>query len=229
MRMGTQYKLEKNTEMLEKMDKIICNMQEIARSSFEGTTRIMNIISSMRSFVQVQTDLLKGINVYSPINDAMVLVYNRTKHVGRISVNGLLFNPSDTNILDQEAMLIDGSASRLTQLFIILLNNSIEAWEETHENNTPPLDIKIVTQQSERTLSVSLCDNGGGIDKTLLEEIFKPFYTTKSQIYGTGLGLSIARQIAGEHGGTIVLKNTKNGGTCAKLKIPCTLTASDFF
>ncbi len=228
LRMGTQGKSEENTKILNKMDKIMCNMKDIARSSFEGTTRIMNIISSMRSFVQTQTDLTKGINVYSAIYDALVLIYNRTKHVGSASVNGLTFSPSDTKILDQKPLLIDGSDNRLSQLFIILFNNAIEAWEGTNKQSSP-LDIRIVTQQSKTMMSVSICDNGGGIDEAVLNEIFKPFYTTKVKTSGTGLGLSIARQIAGEHSGTIVLKNTKRGGTCAELRIPRTLTASDFF
>lgn len=227
-RMGMQGNSEDNTDVLKKMDKIICNMKDIARSSFEGTTRIMNIISSMRSFVQTQIDVTKDINIYSAIYDGMVLIYNRTKHVGSASVNGLIFSPSDTKILDQKPLLIDGSSSRLSQLFIILFNNAIEAWEGSREQSTP-LDIRVVTRQSETMLSVLICDNGGGIDEALLEEIFKPFYTTKAKTSGTGLGLSIARQIAGEHGGTIVLKNTKRGETCAELRLPCTLTASDFF
>ncbi|MDO8367636.1 MAG: ATP-binding protein [Saprospiraceae bacterium] len=53
-------------------------------------------------------------------------------------------------------------------------------------------------------------DNGPGIPAELLEEIFIPFFTTKST--GTGVGLSISKQIMQLHGGDIRVSTATGGG-----------------
>jgi two-component system, NtrC family, sensor kinase len=52
-------------------------------------------------------------------------------------------------------------------------------------------------------------------------KIFDPFFTTKSVGKGTGLGLSVVHAAAQEHGGSIDLKNSRMGGACFILAIPC--------
>jgi len=70
--------------------------------------------------------------------------------------------------------------------------------------------IKIQTRPvSQEIIEVTISDNGRGIDEKSLEEIFKPFYTTKSQ--GTGLGLAICRRLIEQHEGTITVENNREG------------------
>jgi nitrogen fixation/metabolism regulation signal transduction histidine kinase len=67
---------------------------------------------------------------------------------------------------------------------------------------------------------IAVLDSGPGIDPSLLQRIFDPYFSTYDT--GTGLGLPIARRIAEEHGGTIGARNRPGGG----LEVYITLPAS---
>ncbi len=69
-----------------------------------------------------------------------------------------------------------------------------------------------------RMCSISVCDNGIGIDPEQTKQIFEPFFTTRTD--GTGLGLAIVRQIVEAHSGTIIVDRSENGGACFELLLP---------
>lgn len=206
--------VEKET-ILNKMEKLIINMKDIADSSFDGTSRIMKIISSMKTFVQSDRTMAEQINIYGPIQDALVLLFSRIKYSGKVFVNGVMFSAGEMNLTDAfKPIMMKGSAMRFTQLFIILLNNSIDAWESISEKEKSPLKIEITIIEQNNKMIIEISDNGGGIAEGVIRQIFEPFYTTKATKGGTGLGLSIARQIAAEHNSTIEVKNMPGHGVC---------------
>jgi len=104
---------------------------------------------------------------------------------------------------------------KMTQVFVNLFNNSIEAV------NRGGMVIVTTTQREEdgnHYVDVTVEDNGPGIDKELLEEVFTPFFTTKSK--GTGLGLSIVKRIVESHGGTVQAKLRYPKGATFVLSLP---------
>jgi len=74
-------------------------------------------------------------------------------------------------------------AGRLRQLFINLINNSIEA---THEGGM----ITIKINRAGKGIKIVFSDTGKGIDQEVKNKIFEPFFTTKPDSHGSGLGLS---------------------------------------
>jgi len=70
----------------------------------------------------------------------------------------------------------------------------------------------------QKVITLSIEDSGGGISKDIYENIFNPFFTTKSS--GTGLGLSISRKIIEMHGGTIRIENSIGKGVAVYLHLP---------
>lgn len=85
----------------------------------------------------------------------------------------------------------------LVQVIINLVKNSMEALQ-SQENAI----IEITTVQTEnKLLKLEIIDNGPGIPKEVIDQVFIPFFTTKES--GTGVGLSHSRQIIRAHGGTI--------------------------
>lgn len=70
----------------------------------------------------------------------------------------------------------------------------------------------------EHTVSLEFADTGVGISEDLLEQIFEPFYTTKTR--GTGLGLAITRQIVDFHHGRITVHSTPGKGTTFVVTLP---------
>ncbi len=65
---------------------------------------------------------------------------------------------------------------------------------------------------------LGVSDNGEGIDQEILEDIFIPFYTSKTG--GSGIGLSLVRQIMRLHGGNVQLSSVKGEGTTVILIFP---------
>lgn len=72
---------------------------------------------------------------------------------------------------------------------------------------------------------LNVADDGPGIDETLFEQVFTPFYRVESSrnrsTGGMGLGLSVVRSIALHHGGQVFLSNRKEGGLSVTIRIPC--------
>ena len=64
-----------------------------------------------------------------------------------------------------------------------------------------------------------MLDNGPGIPPEKLDDIFKPFVSTKGS-QGTGLGLAVSRKILREHGGDIVVQSSVGKGSKFTLRLP---------
>ena len=67
------------------------------------------------------------------------------------------------------------------------------------------------------SLKISICDNGNGIPKELIDKIFLPFYSTKKR--GSGIGLFLVKRIIDDHEGTIALES-QEGVTTAQIILP---------
>ena len=80
--------------------------------------------------------------------------------------------------------------------------------------------LRIQTCQVGQHLRVEIADTGPGIAPEHLQQVFTPFFTTKSQGKGMGLGLSIARDIIRAHQGTITLKSQEGEGTTVAMELP---------
>ncbi|MBW7857205.1 MAG: HAMP domain-containing histidine kinase [Leptonema sp. (in: Bacteria)] len=100
-------------------------------------------------------------------------------------------------------------SSFLRQVLINLLLNSIQSFEDIHDNRDRR--ITITTGEELAGFFLQVEDNGSGIQPEDQEKIFEPFYTTKAT--GSGLGLSLVRKMMIEMGGHVDLVSTPNKGT----------------
>ena len=74
--------------------------------------------------------------------------------------------------------------------------------------NIPNPSIYVKLNEIEQNVSISVKDNGIGIDENKVTKLFEPYFTTKDK--GTGLGLSIVKKIIEDHGGIIKIEKNKN-------------------
>lgn len=119
----------------------------------------------------------------------------------------------------QEEIEIMGYKSEFLQLFIIIINNAIYACNKnlsSHEQT----EIIIKTYIKKNYICVSIEDNGKGIDKKDLKNIFNPYFTTKNKQHGTGLGLYILKLIIeNSMNGKVFVENGEKGAIFT-IKIP---------
>ena len=95
---------------------------------------------------------------------------------------------------------------QLQQVFLNLMFNAIEAMRGGGK-----LVIKTIHDAALNSINIAFADTGDGIEQTALDQIFKPFFTTKTK--GSGLGLAITRRLVEEHGGSIFVESTPHRGT----------------
>jgi signal transduction histidine kinase len=101
--------------------------------------------------------------------------------------------------LEKEIPPINLDKTQIKQVLINLFFNAMESMPSGGNLNVSTYPENYVGGQKVITLCIE--DTGGGIPQDIYENIFNPFFTTKST--GTGLGLSISRKIIEMHGGTI--------------------------
>jgi len=113
-----------------------------------------------------------------------------------------------------------GDFHQLQQVFLNILNNSVDAIQEKGGAG----EIWIRTEAIGSRLRVELTDNGPGVQNP--HRIFDPFYTTKPVGKGTGLGLSICYGIVKEHGGEIQVRNSPPRGATFTITLPLLVVPS---
>jgi C4-dicarboxylate-specific signal transduction histidine kinase len=110
---------------------------------------------------------------------------------------------------------------QLQQAILNLVMNAIEAVADLPEDRR-----RIVgrTSLANNQAMISIADAGDGICTEKVTEIFKPFFTTKTQ--GMGIGLSITRTIIEAHGGRIWAENAPTGGAVFHISLPLAVARS---
>jgi two-component system, NtrC family, nitrogen regulation sensor histidine kinase NtrY len=107
---------------------------------------------------------------------------------------------------------LDADPDQLEQMLINLLANAADA---SLANGARP--VRVFWKINGPDVEINVADRGMGIANP--ENLFVPFYTTKSS--GSGIGLPLAQQIARAHGGELSLANREDGeGACATIRLP---------
>ncbi len=114
-------------------------------------------------------------------------------------------------------VFIHADRTHINRLFTNLIQNAIQS---VPENSQPQIDIEM--KSSGTSVTVSIRDNGTGIDPDLISKIFTPNFTTKTS--GTGLGLAMCKSIVENAGGRIWFETMVSKGTVFYVELPQTGT-----
>ncbi len=106
----------------------------------------------------------------------------------------------------------------ISQILFNLIINSTQALKSLPIEKQRNGFIDISISKKQKNIIIAITDNGPGIPSNNIENIFKPFFTTKE--IGTGLGLNICRNLANKLGGNIKLKTSSPQGTQFELTLP---------
>jgi signal transduction histidine kinase len=115
----------------------------------------------------------------------------------------------------QNAVSVRADPVHLQQIMLNLAINGMDAMAGASAARRITFQTALV---GNKEVEISVSDNGAGIPSDKLEDIFKPFFTTKQQ--GLGLGLSIVRTIVESYGGRIWAENRLGGGAVFRFTLP---------
>jgi signal transduction histidine kinase len=118
-------------------------------------------------------------------------------------------------VLDEHLPPVLGDPDQLTQVFINLFSNAVDAMP-----GGGTLGVQTSTLYADGAVSILVTDTGTGMDQTQIAHIFEPFFTTKGEGKGTGLGLSVSLSIISKHGGSIEVESHPGQGTTIRVKLP---------
>jgi signal transduction histidine kinase len=107
---------------------------------------------------------------------------------------------------------VTGDARRLEVAFLNLLNNAGEAMPGGGN-----LTVRVASH-APGTIDISFTDTGIGIDKADLQNVLKPFFSSKPT--GTGLGLPLVARIVAAHQGQLLIESEKGDGTTVRVRLP---------
>jgi len=167
--------------------------------------RIKNIAESFREIAGIDNFNKEDINLYRAMIIALRLTYNKSKDIVNIKILDEEFNLDVDR--DKHIFTIFANARKLEQVFISIIENSLDQLKQSGNINSNSLDIDIV--KTTKSLILTFKDNGGGFDEEVLPVIFKPFKSNK-KYKGFGISLSVSKKILDEHNFTISAKNDQN-------------------
>ncbi len=185
-----------------RVDALIVRVQDACH----GAERVASIVRDLRTFARGEETARQPISVEAAIESAINVAQEELRSRARIERRY------------QTVPAVDGNVGRLEQVFMNLLINAAQAFEEgtTSDANL----IRVTLRSDAESVIVEVSDNGPGISPELVGRIFDPFFTTKPVGVGTGLGLPICRGIVQTHGGEITVTSRPSGGTTFTVTLP---------
>ena len=155
---------------------------------------------------------LQPVNIHRVLND--VLALQRQAPAWGETALRVEFDPS--------LPAVRGDRAQLTQVFLNLVKNALEALAGRGELR---VSTRIETRYHIRRgrgrgqfLSVVVEDSGPGVPPEDVAQLFSPFFSTKAG--GSGLGLALCHRIVAEHGGTIAHEPRPGGGARFRVTLP---------
>ena len=155
------------------------------------TGRLADLVDRMSGYIKDNRML--------PVNIHRIL-----EHVYKLLTSDLTGSVVIKRDYDPSLPELNGSESALTQAFINLGLNALQAIDHTGMitfRSRLVFGTIIDKQQFKQTIRIDIQDTGPGVDEKVASTLFEPLVSTKNQ--GTGLGLSICKEIIGHHHGKI--------------------------
>ncbi|MEH2261905.1 trifunctional serine/threonine-protein kinase/ATP-binding protein/sensor histidine kinase [Nostoc sp.] len=191
---------------------LVDDLQKLLSSMRVGADRIRQIVLSLRNFSRLDEAEIKPVDIHSGIDSTLLILQHRlnnSKH-------------PEIKVVQRygQLPLVNCYASALNQVFMNIITNAIDALEKSHTNPQPTIIIHTEFRDSKK-LIIRIADNGVGMSESVKNNIFNPFFTTKSVGSGTGLGLSTSYSIVVEkHGGNLSCISAPGEGTEFIIEIP---------
>lgn len=163
------------------------------------------VIKRLRAFLRKEPRRVEALNIAEVLQDTVQLCAWEATNA-QVQIEQQL--PSDIALIYADRVLLE-------QVLLNVLRNAVEANREEHPHQASK--IRISVQQRDESVYICVHDQGAGV-VAQLEQLFTPFYTSKTD--GLGLGLSMSRSIVEGFGGSLEAEEGIFGGLCLSCRLP---------
>jgi len=200
-------------QLMERELPVGSDLREYTCIMLKEVGRVNRIVEELLNLTTPRKLELSHVDIHQVLGDIVTLQKRAaiTKNIAFVQDFDLSIPP----ILADEALV--------TQLFLNLIKNGVEALNDNGQIriSTRVLSDYSMTKKGERfsrMVVIDVTDDGAGIPKEMMENLFTPFFTTKSK--GTGLGLAICHKIVTEHRGMIRVDSEPGKGSNFTVMLP---------
>ena len=194
---------------------------------------IISLSQTLASYPEISEKGIRGLHIIQAQSERLMEFTESFRHLSYLpqpekrlfSLSDLLHNLEEllqTNFQENnisftlrcspEPMMTEGDEKQLSQVFLNLLKNAMQALE-----GHPHGELSLQAEQDEYIV-IDITDNGPGIPPEIMDKVFIPFFTTKSE--GTGIGLSLCKEIIRRHEGHLAIKESRAGKTVFHIELP---------
>jgi PAS domain S-box-containing protein len=182
--------------------------------------RIDSFVNDLLNFARPGKTKFMNIDFKEILNDTLRLLSSQARSQ-QVNITMALCNTHH---------LVMGDEGQLQQVFFNIIHNAIDNMDEGGELTItsccelysdqvhPPEECSPCCSSPHGQIKIYFKDTGKGIDPHMLESIFNPFHTTKSN--GKGLGLPIAARIIEQHGGALTVESKLGAGSTFTIQLP---------
>jgi two-component system, NtrC family, sensor kinase len=176
------------------------------RFSRKELGRAKDIVASLLGISRQSNEYCEPVLLNHVVKNALRVLYNQYKNAGIKIIEDYA----------EDLPEVRGNFANLGQVCLNIITNAIQAVTQ----GAGEIVVKTAWNASGAQVVFECRDNGPGISKTAMHDIFKPFFTTKEVGEGTGLGLYISYEIVRRHHGNIVATNAPQGGAVFRVELP---------
>lgn len=200
-------------------------MEDDLQEVYTAGLRAKDLVNQILTFARQSDEELSAIKVNSIIKE--VLKFIRSSIPTTIEIK---------HDIDSDSFIM-GSAIQLHQMMMNLCTNAAHAMES--DGGTLEISLKDIivdrnvnsgklNLESGSYIKILVSDTGHGIEPTILDKIFEPYFTTKAQGEGTGIGLAMVLGIVESYGGEITVESKPGRGTRFSTYLPITVEHQSF-
>lgn len=174
----------------------------------EHANHAAEVIKRLRAFLRKEPRRVQALNIAEVLQETVQLCAWEANSA-RIEIEQQLL---------PELPLVYADRVLLEQVLLNVLRNAIEANRDRYQEQAEPSRILIRAEQHAEQVFIKVHDQGAGVNAAQLEQLFTPFYTSKTD--GLGLGLSMSRSIIEGFGGSLEAEKGELGGLCLICRLP---------
>ncbi len=202
--MGIDFDALKNYITQRKIDNMLFKIKE-------ATKRASDIIRGLLTFTQGSSARMDGIDIREVMDKTLIMAYSDYSLKKKYDMKKIKIIKEYKDVPK-----ICCDPTKMQQVFLNIIKNSAQAMANVDH---PEITIKITYHED--MVKINIKDNGPGIPKDVIGNIFDPFYTTKQVGEGVGLGLYISYFIVTkQHNGKIFVDSAPDKGTSVSIYLP---------